>query len=243
MPKSNLGKHFHSVMAESDFGESLNKAIEMGPDFTAIVRGAAEVTLSPTTVDSNDLTVEIASQLGKSPSQIRDSIDAISFFLVTLAPDGTCSGDDIDDLVADLIEAKIISDDTKQLVARLLKTIQDHTRASFGPKRRRRAAARSTFPLLSRTSTEADFRAIFEKRLMPETPLADYRPICIGVVPLGVIHLGFVQDGVESAQLPSVSFQVDVRTLDLLIKRLSALRVELDAAQAALGLENEDEEG
>jgi hypothetical protein len=96
----------------------------------------------------------------------------------------------------------------------------------------KRRVAQRGMAHLSGIGTAADFRAVFPERFNVETDIDHYNPTCLGVVPVGLISLSFDEGPVED-----IAFQVDRRSLTLLINHLRALEKELLIGQETLGLE------
>ena len=86
--------------------------------------------------------------------------------------------------------------------------------------------------LLQGAETAVDFRAVFEEEALFGQGKKDYKPNCVGVVPLAMITISL-----SGREKGSITFQCKPDQLKHLIKTLEDILVEIDEAERFLNLE------
>lgn len=178
--------------------------------------------------DVEKLCEATAQTLQVSRWQLDRSMNVLRFLLRELAPEGDANADDPNLLVEDILGVCELPPEMTEPLTDLLRRLKELATEEVRLAALRESQSLEFLPTLESIATTADFRAVFAKQYNYEEDLASYSPACIDLIPVGIVRLTFNDDQ------DSVFFQVNKRTLEIMMDSLVALRRKIETAEACV---------
>jgi hypothetical protein len=236
--KSNLFSKI-DVMRIDEFSKDLNVLLGLGQEIVSKLPEYAYESMAVSTSTETERVYEEASKaLGVPASKLQHAIDISEYFMRKFTSDGEAITDTSENIVSDLQE--LIKFDKKrreelvEYFEKIKKLAKD--KADYLIKRRRHA--QSALPNLKSMATVVDYRIVFDKSIEVGQSVNDYNPECLGAIPVGIIELTLSGGNVEE-----LSFQMDKKSIRLVVESLIALEKQIDIAQDHFNLEEKTKNG
>jgi len=184
---------------------------------------AVKVWLAPSPPEIEMAADEVSSKLKVPRAQIDHALQLSRFLISKFLKDGEGRDDKPEDIVSDVETIFGISFGEKSAsLLTLVKQLKKLAEQQGDIKTRQRYAQRS-LPALESVSASADYRLVFDKEFGIRSKISSFQPKCLGAIPIAIVQLVF-----DSGPTKDVFFQVDKRTLRILIDHLRAVDKELD---------------
>ena len=175
---------------------------------------------------------EASSKLKVHRAQLDHALRLSRYLVSKFLKDGEGYGDKPENIISDMETTFDISFEEKRAsLLTLVKELKSLAEQNAQIKMRQRYAL-SSLPVLEGISTSADYRLVFDKKFGVTSEISSYQPKCLDAVPVAVVQLVF-----DSGPTKNVFFQVDKRSLHLLIDHLRAVGKELDIGRHIFDLE------
>ena len=228
----------HDFAQNDDFIKDLTKLVRLPEE--AIKRLAAHVSeamLTETGVEESTVLKQASEDLGVPRSDLDQAVGVSKYLITKFLPSGDVEGDDPADLVADIKESIEVPAEKEQCLIDYLAELAQWSRETWHEVSRRRRSARTAIPVVRGVSSGVDFRAVFDTQFKTGDDLDSYAPKCLGTIAVGIVEIRVTGGPREE----SLCFQVDERSLRLLIEHLIALQKEMQVAQDCLNLKEATE--
>ena len=227
------------LMRIDTFSKDINVLLELNPEIISkLPEYAYESMAAPTNIETKQVYEKASKALGVPASKLQHAIDISEYFMRKFISDGEAETDTSEDIASDLQE--LIKFD-KKIIEQLVKYFERikqlaKEKADYLIKRRRHA--QSALPSLKSISTVVDYRIVFDKNIEIGQSVDDYNPKCLGTIPVGIIELDLSGGNVEE-----LSFQMDKKSIRLVIESLTALEKQINIAQQHFNLEETTKNG
>ncbi len=224
--KSNLFSIADMTDSES-FSKDFKLLFELdAPILAKLPQYALEALEAPTRAETYNVHERAAEELGVPQSRLNGPLSIVRFFLRESAPRGEAESDSAQVLVDDLKELFGLPQDKTEAVRSMLEDIRTKARDKVQLAVLRRGHAEKSLPTLESVSIATDIRAIFDEVYEYDKDVSHFAPKFMGTIPMGIIELTLAD-----TRAPKVFFQVNKRTLQVLMDYLRALRKQIDIAE------------
>jgi len=213
-----------------DFTKDIKLLFDLDPPTLAgLPEYALESLEAPTRAEAYNVYERAAEKLGVPQSLLTPAIRVARFFLRECSPKGDAESDAPQVLVDDLKELFGLPEDKTEPVRSMLRDIK--AKAMGGTVQLallRKEHYESFLPILASVAVAADLRAIFDEQYEYDKDVSEFSPRFMGTIPVGIMELTLEHGRSKSKK---VFFQVDKRTLQILLDYVLALQKQIDIAE------------
>lgn len=229
--KSNLFSK-NDLMRAEIFQKDIKVLVELKPEVLVELPKYAFDSLATPTNFQEDSAREKASEMLNIPlAKLSHSIDLSEFFMRQFITDGKAEDDQPEDIAADIVELLECDKGKKEHLIKYFERLKHLSKEKVNLLIIRRKYAHAVLPTLKSHETVVEFRVVFDKEFKSELTIDEYKPNCLGTVPIGLINLKLSGGTVED-----ISFQTDKHSLHRLINQLLALEKQMNIAESHLNL-------
>ena len=193
---------------------------------------ACHAMVAPTEIEESKVRDQASEELVVPRRDLDQAIDVSGFFLKQFMPSGDAETDAPGDIVADMEQVFQAPPEKREVLIQYLAHLKDWSESRGHRLLERRRSTRVAAPFVRGISAGVDFRAVFDRHFHSGDDIDAYSPTCLGTVPLGLVEIRLT----GGARDESVYFQVDKRSLRLLVEHLVALEKEMQVAEGSLNL-------
>lgn len=172
-----------------------------------------------------------AEQLGIDRNVLSHAYDIALWFASHFAPEHDAETDDPSAIADDLIQLELANANSHSQLSKILTGIKTIVQNDLLIDIRKRATYGKCAPRITNLVTSVTFHAVFEKEMKFGDSSSDYKPKCLGVVPVVLVKLETAR-----AEEPPILFECDTRMLAQLRHLLIGVETEITAAKAKLSL-------
>ena len=169
---------------------------------------------------------------------MQHAIDISEYFMRQFTSDGEAITDTSEDIVSDLQELIKFDKKRREELVKYFEKIKKLAKDKADYLIKRRRHAQSALPNLKSMAAVVDYRIVFDKNIEVGQSVNDYNPECLGAIPVGIIELTLSGGNVEE-----LSFQMDKKSIRLVVESLLALEKQIDIAQDHFNLEEKTKNG
>lgn len=225
--KSNLFSK-NDLMRVENFQKDIKALVELQPEVLVELPKYALDSLATFTTLQEESAREKASEMLNIPlAKLSHSIDLSEFFMRQFITDGDAEDDQPEDIAADIVELLECDKGKKEHLIKYFERLKHLSKEKVDLLILRRRYAHAVLPTLKSHKTVVEFRAVFDKEFKTELTIDEYKPNCLGTVPIGLIKLNLSGGTVED-----ISFQTDKNSLHGLINQLLALEKQMNIAES-----------
>ena len=187
---------------------------------------ALEALEAPTEAEAQNVRIAAAERLAIPLAQFEHGLSVPAYLLRQFAPNGDAEKDQSSGILDDLTELELVPEDKRDDVLHLLEKTKGLAQDKVQMILLRKAHYQTALPVLGSVSTVVDFRAIFNEAYKYEKDVAQFKPKFMGTVPLGIVEMRL-----KGAHSKEIFFQVNKRSLQVLVDTLVALQKQIDIAE------------
>jgi hypothetical protein len=223
--KSNLMTR-NDLAENEDFKKDLTRFFNISQDKREVlVASVIAVTKASSDIDRNKVMEDAAESVGASVTVMKSALAIGRFLISAFLPSSETPVDEPDDLVSDFLEIGVLSPEQQSEAVGLLISLRDEAVVQLDLLIRERSHSQSTIPILESIDGSVDLRMVFDKDFDFSMNLSDFHPKLLSSVPLLVVRLAL-----SGGQDKEVVFQIDPRTLQVLIEHLRSYQRQLNMA-------------
>ena len=189
--------------------------------------------LAPSKKETQTVREEVAKKMEIPPAILDHGFDVAEFFIREFLDTGRAVDDTAESLVDDLMEGKLISFEDRNKMVVFIGTLKELVATKLNFDNLKKEIAQTGLQNLRLVDATVNYRAVFDKVFMVDSRIDEFQPKCIGVVPIVVVTLKLTKGPIED-----ISFQVDMRSLKILIDNLRAAEKEFQIADKYLRLKS-----
>jgi len=208
------------------FAKDLKCAMDLDPEVLAKVPDfALRAFLADTKSEAENVYEDASKNLNVPRAQLDYAVDVARFLIREMAPEGNAFSDEPVSLAEDAREVCNLPAEKTTLLIGLMSQLKGVATEEVRLASLRRSQLSDFLPTLQAVGTTVDFRAVFARQYEYENDVASYVPQCVDMMPVGILTLSFTGDQDD------VFFQVNKRSLQILLDNLVALKKKIETAE------------
>lgn len=225
--KSNLFSK-NNLLRDEEFSKDLKILIELNPETIANLSNFSyEYSISSIGKERNSIRDSASESLDVPRSQLDYVLRISNYFINEFISKGDAEDDNPEDIVEDIYSLIDVPDSIKGSLVEYLKQIKKLAKEKAEVAIQKKQHTKSSLSNLDSISCVIDYRVVFDKYLGFNEDVDEFKPNCIGAIPIVIVELGLKKRDQED----KVNFQVDRKVLKILIDHLRSIDKQMDIAQ------------
>ena len=169
---------------KEDLRRLLNLSEKVLSDFPSII---ADVHLSNTTTEADEIFLKAATKLGIDESKLRSAFQVGGAFILELSPNGDGRNDIIENIVNDIAQEMDLEKEATNRLSIFLLSAKQVAEEQFYQAQKKKEYEQSGMPTIVGISGTVNLRAIFDKPYKTNIDIKDYTPKCEGITPVAIL--------------------------------------------------------
>lgn len=174
---------------------------------------------------------DVAKSTEKDVDDVMPVFSVASFFISNFG-NKYFKEDTTEILAQDLVESKLVPEESTQFIEEFLSQIKSKWETDLKIQVRKDKTTKLSVPIIYDIETTIEFRPVFSDSFQEDDEVKSYNPDCYGVVPIILIKLEL-----DNTAIDYFHFQLNEKSLDELINKLTAAKKEIIIASEFLGLD------